>query len=243
MSKVIVLDPGHGYKTNLGLNGYYESVGNLLACKQLKKELEAYGFVVHMTRSTDNANPSISTQRGQLAAQKKADLFISWHSDANANKNIRGVTVFNSVVRRSASAVAFAERMADTIAATMGIPLSPYAAAKNGVYHKGNGSGRDYYAVLRGATSGGNVPMAMLIEHGFHTNPADVGVLDSSTRRAALAKAEAKCIANWFGVSLPGNETAPGKLYRVQTGAFSTEAAAQKFAAELKAKGYPSIIV
>lgn len=78
-----------------------------------------------------------------------------------------------------------------------------YSGASGGVWtRKYPGySTLDYYGVIRAAVASGNVQDAFLIEHGFHTNPNDCAFLDSSARRAELAAAEAKVIAEHYGLT------------------------------------------
>lgn len=220
----ICLDPGHGNKQNLGLNGYYESVGNLAACLLLKNELERYGFAVVLTRTKESENPDISTQRGQVAVKNGCQVFISWHSDANAKSSVRGVTVINSVKRPGSAALA--QALAGAIATAMGTSLSPYGGSKNGVWQRTRAAGDDYYAVLRGATgSGSQVQHTFLIEHGFHTNPEDVDMLDKSHNRLAIVQAEAKALAEYFGLAATQPapeesaepETTEGGIFRLYT--------------------------
>lgn len=213
MSKVlVVLDAGHGFNANQGVvNDYREGNGNFFACMRFSEELRKYGIDVILTRTNINQDPDISGQRGQTAVRNAAGyddvVFISWHSDASGNQAVRGVTVFNSMRRRTPKQIELAEKLAATIARAMNTPLSPYGGNVNGVVHKAHPSqaGNDFYAVLRGATGSAAVSYVMLIEHGFHTNVADCTFLDTSARRNELVEAEAKAIAEFFGKT----QTAP----------------------------------
>lgn len=220
MAVKICLDPGHTGKQNLGLKGYYESVGNLAACKELKAELESYGFEVFMTRTADNQDPSISTQRGQMAVKNGCQVFISWHSDANANSSVRGVTAIRSIKRPDSYELG--KQLAAAVAGAMNTSLSPYSGSVNGVWTRQRSQGDDYYAVLRGATgSGSAVQHAFLIEHGFHTNAQDVAMLDNSARRLEIVKAEAKVLAAWFGLLGTAVETDPGTKFRLYNSVYA----------------------
>jgi hypothetical protein len=89
--------------------------------------------------------------------------------------------------------------------------------------------------------------VAALIEVAFHDNPEDANFIINNTQQ--IAEAIAHGICDYVGVEfkLPKvekEETAePGKLYRVQVGAFSKKENAENLAAELKSKGYSTIIV
>ncbi|HIT90547.1 MAG TPA: N-acetylmuramoyl-L-alanine amidase, partial [Candidatus Merdenecus merdavium] len=93
MAIKILLDPGHGAGKahnrgsvigNEGDNNYHFSI-------VLKNELEKRGFIVGTTRQSISQNPSLQS-RGQKA--KGYDLFLSLHSNANNNKNVRGTEIF-----------------------------------------------------------------------------------------------------------------------------------------------------
>lgn len=251
MSIKICLDPGHGGKQNLGLNGYYESMGNLRACILLKEELEKYGFEVIMTRTEDNQNPNISTQRGQVAIRNGCKVFISWHSDANANPNTRGVTVIRSLQRPKS--LELGQKLAQAIAEAMNTPLSPYKGNNGGVWTRAYSSqspNTDFYAVIRNSvTSGSPVEYSFLIEHGFHTNSQDVEMLDKSANRTKIVQAEAKALAEYFGMSeqesvppAPVDPPQANGLYHVQVGAFKSKKNAENYAANLKKAGFQTIL-
>lgn len=252
----ICLDPGHGGYQNLGLRGYYESVGNLSACLLLKDELEKYGFEVFMTRTSINENPSIQTARGQMAVKNGCKVFISWHSDANANNATRGVTVIRSLKRPKS--VELGKKLATAIVGAMGTKYSPYGGNDGGVWtrpYSAQSPNSDYYAVLRNAVTSDVVEHAFLIEHGFHTNGLDVAVLDSAAGRAKIVQAEAAALAAYFGMSkgdgggsefepeppAPEDKPAGDALHRVQVGAFKVKANADAFAAKVRAAGFQTI--
>ncbi len=74
----IVLDPGHG-GNDRGARGRagIEKVLTLDIARRLQDALEARGFRVWLTRSSDSFVPL--ENRPELAAEKKADLFVSIH--------------------------------------------------------------------------------------------------------------------------------------------------------------------
>lgn len=121
---VIVIDPGHGGidPGTLGTNNVYEKDVVLAVAKALRAELVAHGgFDVEMTRTTD-----VFVQLDKRLAyshEKNADLFISLHADAIADKRyvsqVRGATVYTLSDRASdetARQIAEKENSADQIA-------------------------------------------------------------------------------------------------------------------------------
>ena len=92
--KTIVIDPGHGGKDPGAISprGLKEKYITLKVAKLLKKELQAQGFRVYLTRNKDIY--LTLRQRVQLAKIYNADLFISVHVNANRSRKIRGVEVY-----------------------------------------------------------------------------------------------------------------------------------------------------
>lgn len=80
-------------KVSYGATGTYtkirESETVLDIAKQLKKELESKGYIVYMTRTSQDVNIS-NKERAILANNKKADAVISLHCDSSDNKNVTG---------------------------------------------------------------------------------------------------------------------------------------------------------
>ena len=190
----IVLDPGHGQNYNKGaVAPYYEGNQMFKLAYYLKPELERYGIAVKVTRSKVTDDPALST-RGKAA--KGYDLFLSLHSNApgeSAKKNgtynsIRGTSVYDSVTRPNK---ALADALGQAIAKTMGHNF------RGTNYRRGNNG--DFYGVLRNAIAVG-VPSAILIEHGFHTNPDDCRWLLDDNNLKKLAKVEAEVIAAHYKI-------------------------------------------
>ncbi|MEK9657576.1 MAG: N-acetylmuramoyl-L-alanine amidase [bacterium] len=93
-NKVIVLDPGHGGRDPgaIGLNKEYEKRYTLDVVQRLKRNLEAQGAYVILTRSSDH---SISLpKRIRLANHKRADLFISVHFNSFKHNKVKGTETY-----------------------------------------------------------------------------------------------------------------------------------------------------
>jgi N-acetylmuramoyl-L-alanine amidase len=90
---------------------------------------------------------------------------------------------------------------------------------------------------------------AILVECGFMTNKKEAKLLKSDNYRRIVAGAILAGLVDQYGLkkkttSKPAAATTSKKgLYRVQVGAFSDKANAERLAEELKKKGYPAIIV
>ncbi len=92
--KKIVIDPGHGGKDPgaVSRSGLYEKDVVLDVSLRLKKILEGQGIDVVMTRSSDVFIPL--GNRTKIANDKKADLFVSIHANANRRRWVNGFEVY-----------------------------------------------------------------------------------------------------------------------------------------------------
>ena len=91
----------------------------------------------------------------------------------------------------------------------------------------------------RAASAGVNY---RLVECGFISNDGDRSKFINQMDDLARGILQAAGIGASAPVEKPATPSASGKLYRVQLGAFSIKSNAEKFARELRAKGYKPII-
>ena len=199
MSKgLIVLDPGHGEKGNPPptREGFYEGTQNFILGCHLRDELESRGFEVKMTREKVTDDPSLQ-ERGQLAGKNGAILFLSLHSNAPGTEagdrysKIRGAETFYSVTDPERNAD-LASRLTEAVVKTMGTSDRGIKTRR----HPDN-EDWDYYGVIRASAQSG-CKTALLIEHGFHTNPEDSAFLQSDECLSRLAASEAEVIDKFF---------------------------------------------
>jgi N-acetylmuramoyl-L-alanine amidase len=196
---LIVLDPGHGQFGNphTTREGFYEGTQNFILANALKERLEARGFEVMTTRPAIEDNPSLE-ERGKMAGENRAILFLSIHSNAPGSATspeqyaaVRGAVTYYSLADPVRNAD-LATRLNDAVSACMntvnrGIKTRSYPDRPD----------LDYYGVLRNSVAYG-CTCAMLIEHGFHTNPQDSAFLQDSACLARLAEVEAKILDDFF---------------------------------------------
>lgn len=230
----IMLDAGHYGKYNPGaVSGYYESEMTWKLQTYLKAELESYGFEVGVTRTNKDKDLPVY-DRGQKA--KGYDLFISLHSNAINSEPTKRVVVIYPVSGKGKS---IAQKLGDTVLKTMNLSNDKYWYTQLTTRaYSSNKPKVDYYGVIRGAVDAG-VP-GIIIEHSFHTNKEACKWLMSDANIKKLAKAEAKTLAEHYG--LVKKETTSKKVYRVQAGAFSTKAAATDHIKKLNAAGFEACI-
>lgn len=204
MAKIkVCIDPGHGGKerSNVGPTGYVEADGALDISKRLRTELLSTGaFDVKLTREVD-ATIAL-TERGKIAANWGADLFISQHSNA-ASATATGSEVFYSVDLPGDKA--FAAEISANMASALGITNR---GAKTRAAT--NDPTEDYYSVIDSAQDGG-VKHVFISEAAFHSNPKEEAMLKDHNKRQAIAVAQAKAICKFYGVAYGGSAGTPVK--------------------------------
>ena len=91
--RTIVIDPGHGGKDQ-GAAGvrYTEKALTLQVATRLQRILSRMGYRVLMTRVNDRKLEL--SDRARASNSVKADLFISIHMNAAANRSVRGIETF-----------------------------------------------------------------------------------------------------------------------------------------------------
>jgi N-acetylmuramoyl-L-alanine amidase len=205
----ICIDAGHYNKYNPGVaNGYFEGNAMWELSLLLKAELEKYGVEIIMTRDNVTADKSLY-DRGKMGAN--SDLFLSLHSNA-ATPDARGTEIYYSVFRDSK---AVADKIGSAIVSTMkpDLPNTLYRGSKTRKYSAFQN--KDYYGVLRaavGETGKEAVKHALLIEHGFHTNPDECRWLTYTDNLKKLAVVEADVIAKHFGLKIPTDDSIAERL-------------------------------
>lgn len=208
----IMLDAGHTGKTwNAGaVKGYYESATVWKLHNLLAEELQKYGFTVGKTRKTIDESMDVSV-RGKKA--KGYDLFLSLHSNSADASTVRRVACIYQTADTQGTwdeiSRKIADRLAPAIADAMEIPPDPGNGLRWKNYSKLAGGDRDgdgkkddnYYGVLHGARMV-KAP-AVIVEHSFHSNPETCRWLMNDDNLKKLAAAEAKCLADYYGLKLP----------------------------------------
>ncbi len=186
--KKVILDPGHVKGYNKGaISGYYEGTAMFDYAYRLGRKLEVCGIAVGYTRAKVTDNPPL-TDRGKTA--KGADMFVSLHSNAVDNPTATGVSTFYSIKRDNDQP--YAQQWCDLLAELMRI------RSRGATTRKGGGDW-DYYTVIQYAVKV-DCPHVFLIEHGFHSNPAECAWLMVEDNLEAMADLECKIICDILGV-------------------------------------------
>ena len=182
----IVLDPGHGGNDPgaVSKNGLLEKDIVLKLAHLTERELtDRYQCIVELTRRTDEFL-SLS-ERVQFASHVGADLFVSIHVNAANSEDANGYEdfVFDGALERT-------HQIRNEIHARCAAVWQEYGRLDRG---KKTAS----FFVLKSTT----MP-AILVEHGFITNPQDESLLADDTFLKRLAEAMADGIA--VGLGVPG---------------------------------------
>lgn len=214
-SFVVVLDPGHDSIHARGANaasGIVEEDMNLEIAKACKKELEAAGIQVYMTRDSEECpvsedggtNEQCLAWRTAYAASVGCDLYVSIHLNASGSNNgeyrkANGSIVFiSSHQSYQASLQKLAEGISSNLKTDCGISSSKSSGTTIQSKSKpgyDDGSLSDYYMVIRDSCYNG-FP-AILIEHAYMDNWMDAQQLKNRGANA-FGKADAQAIISWY---------------------------------------------
>jgi len=222
MSKIIILDAGHGGTDPGATNGsLYESNHTLKLSQAVQKLLIAQELTVLMTRTGDTY---VSLANRVAAANKAgADLFVSLHRNSHSNAAANGVEIW---IYSTAGAID------EAAAGAVLEQLSAVGIQSNRGIKKGN------YHVLRESNM-----TSMLVELGFISNIIDNQLFDKHFD--AYAEAIAKGVCSAMGVVYQTDNTATQSdvLYRVQVGAFRIKQNADAFLETVKQMGLDAFLV
>ena len=223
MAKVF-LSAGHGGTdpgaVALGLNEKDVNLQMLLACNEV---LVRHGVSVVCSRIKDENDPW--REEVKEANASGCDIAVSFHNNAGGGDG------FEAYYWKSS---AEGERLAS---------LCEKHAKSLGQNSRGLKSGNHL-----GFVKNTSMP-AVLLETFFLDNDKDNDIADTTAEQRAFGVAYAKAILEYFGIAYK-EESAPTqsgnqsrKLYKVQVGAFSVKANAERLVEQLKSKGYSGFIV
>lgn len=264
---IVCLDAGHygKYNRSPAVKTYYESEMNWKLHNYLAAELEGYGIQVIKTRIEQGKDLSL-WNRG--AASRDCDLFLSIHSNAvgsEVNESVDYVRIYHLVDDKSTNVDDQSKAVSKLLLPVIVDLMQPkqgghITTRKSTKDSNGDGVLNDnYYGVLNGARQVGTA--GLILEHSFHTNTRATLWLMEDANLRKLAKAEAKTLAEYFGmereaeepeevpvekpaekpVEMPAEEQKKIR-YFVQVGAYENLENAKKKVERLKAAGFDAII-
>lgn len=206
---VVTIDPGHGGSEK---GAYVEHNGsivceknlNLKIAKYMKKELESYkNITVYLTRTGDS---TVSLERRvEIAKNHHSHLLFSVHNNASGDSSTYKDGAFALISsgqyhKELTTVSAMIGSLAlQNVSASTGIVNRGYLKRLSGTKKYPNGKPADYYAIVRGGTEAG-IP-AMIMEHAFMDDEADMNRLDSDAELKKLGIADANAVAHYFGLA------------------------------------------
>ncbi|MDX8288908.1 N-acetylmuramoyl-L-alanine amidase [Metabacillus indicus] len=227
----ISIDAGHGYTTpgKRTVDGMREYEFNRAVANEIKTLLAGYENVTILFTHSDSRDVPLQ-ERTDKANKELADVFVSIHANAfgsgTAWNDVKGIETYVHDSRPQ-QALALAN------------------AVQKELFEKSKRTDRGVKAanfhVLRETKM-----TAILIECGFMTNQEEAQALKSAAYRKLCAEAITEALAAFYKlkkIAPPAPPPAPGKLYKVQVGAFANKANADALANELRSKGYSVIVI
>lgn len=197
--KIICVDAGHGGTAltdsyRVGPGGEREEWINLRVAKLLKKNLEAKGAKVLMTRTTDDTIALF--RRAKMAVDNKADLFVSIHHNATADPAVDfPIVYFHGNSSENLAGVALGKELAATLTRSLFNSNSPVSVVSDfNIFPKAGAQ------VLRGTYG---IP-AVLAEAAFFSNPAEEQKLKQEAYNRKEADAYTEALEAFFSKPVPG---------------------------------------
>lgn len=199
----VLLDPGHG-----GLdpgatapNGMQEAELNLDVSRRVAAMLRAAGRTVELTRDADHFRTI--ADRGALALAVRPKAFVSIHHNSGIDAPSRG-GIGTEILHQRTSADA--RRLGGLVYEEMVRWLGPLdvpwtRSARFGVRSRDNGTGADFYGVLRRSAG---VP-SILVEGAYLSSASEAEVLRTERFRDAEARAIALGILRYLTTADEGS--------------------------------------
>ena len=232
----IALDAGHGLNTagkrcdkKLDPNQTREWVLNDRIVRKIITKLQAYdGYeLIRVDDPTGQKDISLS-KRAKTANNFKADLYLSIHHNAGANR------------RKSGGIVVYVWKKADKVLLEYQKMFYDALIAETNL--KGNRATPKAKANFTVLTK--TKMQAVLVENGFMDSKTDVPVILTDAFAEQCATAYVNVLTKIGGLTKKVTEPVPEKtIYRVQVGAYSVKANADAMLKKLKDAGFNGIIV
>ena len=194
LNKIVYLDAGHGgYDPGASYFGISEKSLTLAIQSRVKAKLEAEGYQVVTTRTSDTYVDLIDRSRAANASE--SDIFVSIHINASGSSAAQGIETYYyqpyaeypSRINATYHANPTRLSMSDTLANAIQSSLINSTGAQN------QGVKRQTFAVLRETTA-----PAVLLELGFLSNPQEAARLNTSAYQETLANAIVAGIKSYY---------------------------------------------
>jgi len=186
----IALDAGHGkdtYPPDKGVPKMEEYEFNSATVRYAKEIAERCGFEVVLTQGLDHKSTPLE-ERTNIAYDNNVDALLSFHADAHTDSRARGFWVFHWHSHDQSKQLA--ETWLRIAESTLPIP-------SRGVQESEPGKWTNFHMVRVPARN--EIP-AILIEHGFMTNPDDLEYLLSEDYRKQCAEVAIRACCDFFDI-------------------------------------------
>lgn len=218
MTKYYVwLDAGHskatpGKRNTVASPDFFEYEFNNDIAIKLKKRLEEHGITVYLTNTTPNGADISLTKRANTANDKWKALgkpsnaiFVSLHGNASTGAwaSARGVEVYHA---GNAS-----QKSKDLALLLTNQIYNDVKAIDSGFKNRGRKCAN--FTVIYKA-----LMKAVLIEHGFYDNKADLALMQN--HRNVFVEADCKAICKYFGITYKAPNAQPAQPTQSATGSF-----------------------
>lgn len=197
-NKKVCIDPGHGGTAatdnyRVGVNGEREEWINLRVGLLLKKMLEEKGAEVMMTRTTDSSVELSS--RAEMAVKHKADVFISIHHNATADRKVNfPIIYFHGAASENIAGVELGKHLGKTLSKYFYKKKTPVSLVSDYTVFPVRGA-----AVLRNSYG---IP-GLLAEASFFTNMKEEEKLKQEQYNKDEATAYAEALEDFFSSGMP----------------------------------------
>ena len=200
----VVLDPGHGGHRDtgaVGANGLVERDLNMAVAELVRAELEARGYSVILTRTTNTETPILT--RAEIALALAPEVFVSiHHNGGNTNRSPDpGTEVFHQAHNPESM------RLAGILFEEVQGALSQYNVAWAKTSNQGTraflrtSDGKDLFGILRlseGLTS-------VIVEAVYLSNPPEAELMADPAVQQVEANAIAAGIVRYLTTDDPGS--------------------------------------
>ena len=199
----VVLDPGHGGRETgaVGANGLVERDLNLIVAEMVREELEAQGYSVVLTLTTNVRMPILT--RAEIALALSPQVFVSIHHNGGTTNRSSdpGTEVFHQAHNPESI------RLAGILFEEVQAALSQYDVPWVRTSSQGTRGflrtrdGKDLFGILRlseGLTS-------VIVEAVYLSNPPEAALMADPAARQVEAKAIAAGIVRYLTTDDPGS--------------------------------------
>ena len=226
MTKKIGLDAGHGLYTagKQTPTGVKEWTLNDKIADKITAFLKDYEVEVIRTDNNEGNVDEADEKRRDTYLDADVDVFVSIHHNA-----------FTGTWNTATGVEVWVDRNATSEDMKLANCIYPKLVANTGLC--GRGIKKENWTVIYQ-----NKIPAVLCEGGFMDSSNDYKIITSEAGQTAYARAVADGLVEFLGLKKK-EKTEVGKMYKVQVGAFSVKANAEKLLAKLKADGYQGFIV